>query len=265
MKEEAEILFEVGEDGVAIITLNRPDKLNAFTTEMLAAWADALRICAERKDIRVVVLTGAGRGFCSGGDVRAMNESAGGNAFERKQSLATRVHQIPLIMDTFEKPVLVAVNGVAAGAGLDMALMGDIRIAARSARFSESYIRVGIFAGDGGTWYLPRIVGMSRALEMLWTGKFIDAQEAERIGLVSRVVDDEQLMTECLTLAREIAAQSPLAVQMIKRAAYHSARMDLRAHLDMASSHLAAICTTADHQEALAAFREKRKGEFQLR
>jgi len=255
----------VVDDGVAVITLNRPDKLNAFTSTMLLAWADALQQCAERQDVRVVVLTGAGKGFCSGGDVRAMNEKAEGGAFERKQSLAQRVHRIPLIMETFEKPVLVAVNGVAAGAGMDMALMGDIRIAARSARFSESYIRVGLFAGDGGTWYLPRIVGMSKALELLWTGRFVNAEEAERMGIVSRVVDDDRLMEETCALACQIAAQSPLAVQMIKRAAYQSARMDLRTHLDMASSHMAAICSTEDHREALTAFHQKRPPVFRHR
>ena len=129
------------------------------------------------------------------------------------------MHRIPLILDTFEKPVIVAVNGVATGAGMDMALMGDIRIAARSARFAETYIRLGIFAGDGGAWYLPRIVGMAKALELLWTARFVDADEAERLGIVSTVVEDGKLMASTYEMAGQIAAQPPVAVRMMKRAA----------------------------------------------
>src|SRR5690606_32607728 len=188
------LLFDIN-GHIATITLNRPEKLNAFTTEMLYAWADALQECQRNDQVRVVVLTGTGRGFCSGGDVNSMGERKQAETpIERKASLANRVHRIPLLMDELDKPVLVAINGVATGAGLDMALMGDIRIAAASARMAETYVRVGIMAGDGGAWYLPRIVGIPRALELLWSGRFVDAEEAERIGLVNKVVPDEELM-----------------------------------------------------------------------
>ncbi|KRB75746.1 enoyl-CoA hydratase/isomerase family protein [Noviherbaspirillum sp. Root189] len=256
-----QLLFEV-QDRIATITLNRPEKMNAFTTEMLHAWADALHECARRDDVHVVVLTGAGKGFCSGGDVGNIKDRTEDSAYARKKALAERVHRIPLILETFDKPVIVAVNGVATGAGMDMALMGDIRIAARSARFAETYVRIGIFAGDGGTWYLPRIVGMPKALELFWTARFVDAEEAERLGIVNKVVDDAELMKSTYEMAAQIAAQPPIAVQMMKRAAYQGARMDLRTHLDMASSHMAAIYSTADHKEAIAAFQEKRKGSF---
>lgn len=256
-----QLRFEV-QDSIATITLNRPDKLNAFTTEMLLAWADAIRESARRDDVRVLVLTGAGKGFCSGGDVRNMGERAADSAYERKRALQERVHQIPLLMSTFDKPALVAVNGVAAGAGMDMALMGDIRIAARSARFAESYVRIGAFAGDGGTWYLPRIIGMARALELLWTGRFVDASEALSIGLVSHVVDDEQLLPFTYELASRIAQSAPLSVRMLKRAAYQGQSMDLRSHLELASSHMAVLYSTQDHREAVAAFQEKRAPHF---
>ncbi len=256
-----QLRFEVRER-IATITLNRPEKKNAFTTDMLHAWADALLECGQRDDVHVVVLTGTGDAFCSGGDVGNMKDRAKDTAYERKVSLADRVHRIPLILETFDKPVIVAVNGVATGAGMDMALMGDIRIAAQSARFAETYVRIGIFAGDGGTWYLPRIVGMPKALELLWTARFVDAMEAERLGIVNKVVPDEQLMAATYEMAGQIAAQPPIAVQMMKRAAYQGARMDLRTHLDMASSHMAAIYSTQDHQEAVAAFQEKRKPQF---
>jgi len=256
-----QLKFEV-RDSIATITLNRPEKKNAFTTEMLYAWGDALLECAKREDVRVVVLTGAGDAFCSGGDVNNMKDRAEDTAYQRKVALAERVHRIPLILESFEKPLIVAVNGVATGAGMDMALMGDIRIAASSARFAETYMRIGIFSGDGGAWFLPRIVGTAKALDLLWTGRFIDAAEAERMGIVSRVVPDEQLMSATYELASQIAVQPPIAVRMMKRAVYQSERMDLRTHLDMASSHMAAIFSTQDHREAVTAFQEKRKPQF---
>jgi enoyl-CoA hydratase/carnithine racemase len=259
-----QLLFDV-QDKIATITLNRPEKLNAFTTEMLNDWMGALEESAQRDDIHVVVLTGAGRGFCSGGDVGHIRDRAEDSAYARKVALANRVHRIPLFLETFDKPVIVAVNGVATGAGMDMALMGDIRIAARSARFAETYVRIGIFAGDGGTWYLPRIVGMPKALELFWTARFVEAEEAEHLGIVNKVVDDADLMSSTYEMAGQIAAQPPIAVRMMKRAAYQGARMDLRTHLDMAASHMAAIYSTDDHREAVDAFQNKRKPEFKGR
>ncbi len=256
------LLFDI-QGNIATITLNRPEKLNAFTTEMLHAWADALQECQRNDQVRAIVLTGAGRAFCSGGDVQGMGERKQAESpIERKHSLANRVHRIPLIMADLDKPVLVAINGVATGAGLDMALMGDIRIAAKSARMAETYVRVGIMAGDGGAWYLPRIVGIPRALELLWTGRFVDADEAARIGLVNKVVDDAQLMSATYEMAENIAAGPPLAIRMMKRSVYQGLSTDVRTHLDQVSSHMAVLFSTQDHQEALNAFKEKRQPEF---
>lgn len=257
-----DLIYEVN-DRIATIRLNRPEKLNAFTGDMLHAWHDALLESEQRDDVNVVVLTGTGRGFCSGGDVGSFAERHGvETAYSRKQSLAHRVHRIPLLMERMEKPVIVAVNGVAAGAGMDMALMGDIRIAARSARFAETYVRMGIFAGDGGAWYLPRIVGVPMALELLFTGRFVESDEAKQLGLVNRVVDDDKLMETTYEMAANIASQPPLAIRMMKRAVYQSMHIDLRTHLDLASSHMGTIFTTEDHKEAVTAFREKRKPVF---
>lgn len=251
------------EKGIATITLNRPDKLNAFTTEMLRDWADALLASQSNNDVKVIVLTGTGRAFCSGGDVGGMNERKQAETpIMRKHSLADRVHQIPLIMSRLDKPVLVAVNGVATGAGMDMALMGDIRIAAQSARFAETYVRIGILAGDGGAWYLPRLIGLSRALELLWTGRFVDAAEAERIGLVNKVVPDDKLMEETYQMARQIADGPPLAIRMMKKAVQQGLTMDIATHLEQVSSHMAVLFATEDHQEALNAFKEKRPPVF---
>lgn len=257
----SELVFEVSQ-GIATITLNRPDKRNAFNTPMLRAWTAALEESQARDDVRVIVLTGAGQAFCSGGDVGGMKDRAEDTALDRKNSLTDRVHRIPLTMLAMDKPVLVAVNGVATGAGMDMALMGDIRIAAASARFAESYVKIGIVPGDGGAWFLPRIVGMSRALELLWTGRFVDAQEALRLGIVSDVVPDESLMDHTLALAQRIAAGPPVAIRMIKRAARQAQTMDLASHLDQISSHMAVVYATDDHKEAVAAFLEKRTPVF---
>ena len=259
-----QLIFEV-QDNIATIRLNRPEKYNAFTSEMLKAWADALRESAARDDVHVIVVTGTGKGFCSGGDVGNMHNRKEDSAYSRKLFLAEQVHQIPLTLDSIDKPVLVAVNGVATGAGMDMALMGDIRIAARSARFAETYVKVGLFAGDGGTWYLPRIVGMSKALELFWTARFVDADEALSLGIVNKVVEDDQLMAATYEMAAQISAQPQLAVRMMKRAAKQSMAMDLRTHLEMASSHMAAMYSTEDHKEAATAFKEKRPPVFKGR
>ncbi len=256
-----QLVFEV-HDKIATIRLNRPEKYNAFTSEMLKAWASALEESQARADVNVVILTGTGKGFCSGGDVGNMKNRTEDSAYSRKMFLAEQVHRIPLILEQMDKPVIVAVNGAATGAGMDMALMGDIRIAARSARFAETYIKVGLFAGDGGTWYLPRLVGMPKALELFWTARWVDADEAERLGIVNKVVEDDQLMASAYEMAAQISAQPQLAVRMMKRAARQSASMDLRTHLEMASSHMAAMYSTDDHKEAVTAFRDKRPAVF---
>lgn len=267
------LLFDV-QDHIATITLNRPDALNAFSVPMIEAWVAALEACRDREDIRVVVLTGAGRAFCSGGDVRAMREGKGFLAqgdeeidtyttgLARKNSLWKLIQRVPLTLEQVDKPVLAAVNGDAIGAGCDMALMCDLRVASSAARFSEGYVKLGIVPGDGGAYFLPKLVGMAKALELLLTGDMIDAQEAERIGLVNRVVPQERLLEETYALARKIAAQPPIAVRMIKRATYQSQRTDLRTALDLVSSHMAIVTETEDHLEAVRALLEKRAGVY---
>jgi enoyl-CoA hydratase/carnithine racemase len=258
-----ELVFEI-DDGIATIRLNRPERLNAFTYDMLERWAQAIETCRSDDRVRAVVVTGTGRGFCSGGDVRAMGERHrdGETAFQRKTSLSERIHRIPRLLEDFDKPYIAAINGVAVGAGLDMALMADIRFAAESARLGESYIKVGLIAGDGGTWFLPRLVGVPKALELLWTGDLIDAREAERIGLVNKTLPDAELMDHTYAFARRLAAAPALTLRLMKRAVYQGMRMDLRASLDMISSHLGVISTTNDHREAVAAFNEKRSAKF---
>jgi enoyl-CoA hydratase/carnithine racemase len=249
-------------DGIGTILLNRPHRKNAFTMDMIDVWAEALREARTDPDVRVVVLTGAGDAFCSGVDLDRRDGAAPPTPLQRKESLTERIHRIPYALEDLDKPVIAAINGVAVGAGMDMALMCDMRIMARSARLSEGYVRVGLVPGDGGCYYLPRLVGTAKALELLLTGDFIDAEEAGRLGIANHVVDDADLADAVATLARKIADGPPVAIRTIKRAVYQSARSDLRTALDLISSHMAVVTSTEDSAEALAAFREKRPGRF---
>jgi enoyl-CoA hydratase/carnithine racemase len=254
--------FEVTKsDGVAILSLNRPQRRNAFTIEMIGLWADALIEAQRDSDVGAIVVTGAGGSFCSGVD---LDEFTAGNRspLEQKEFLTGGVHRVALALEDVTKPVLAAVTGPAMGAGLDMALLCDIRFAGRSARFSESYINVGLVPGDGGCWLLPRSVGTSTALRLLWTGDVVEADEALRIGLVEAIYDDDELMDRVLAFAHRLATQPPVAVQMIKRAVRQGANHDLRTALDLVSSHLAVITTTQDSAEAFAAARAKRPGVY---
>jgi enoyl-CoA hydratase/carnithine racemase len=249
-------------DGIGRITLNRPHRKNAFTLPMVARWADVLIDARADPDVRVLVLTGAGDAFCSGVDLDGRYAGGPPTPLQRSQVLTEHVHRIPLAMEALDKPVIAAINGVAVGAGMDMALMCDMRIMARSARLSEGYIRVGTVPGDGGCYYLPRLVGSGKALELLLTGDFVDAAEAERLGIVNHVVDDSDLASAVDALARRIADAPPVAVRAIKRAVHQSARTDLRTSLDMIAAQSAVVGSTADAAEALAAFREKRRPGF---
>ncbi len=258
-----ELTYEVA-DRVATITLNRPEKLNAFTGPMLDAWTDAL-VEAQRDDgVHVVVVTGAGRAFCAGGDVGRMGE-AKGTALELKNELWERVHRIPKTLEAMDKPVIAMVNGPAVGAGMGMALMCDVRIASDQARFSTGYVGVGLVPGDGDTYFLPRLVGPAKALELFWSGAFIDAAEALRLGIANRVARAEELRPVTYELARRIADGPQIAIRMIKRLVYQSARLDLSTHLDLVSSHMAIVRQTSDHAEGAAAFLEKRAPKFRGR
>lgn len=251
-------------DGVGTILLNRPAKKNAFTMEMIDAWAQALVSARTDDDVRVVVVTGAGDAFCSGVDLGGFDRGER-TPLDRKRVLTDRIHRVAYALEDLDKPVIAAVNGVAVGAGMDMALMCDIRLAAASARMSEGYIRVGLVPGDGGAYFLPRLVGTAKALELLWTGEFIDAAEAHRLGIVSHVYDDAEFREKAGAFAGRIAAAPPVNVAMIKRAVHQSARADLRTALDLISSHMAVVQSTHDSQEAMAAFREKRTPRFEGR
>ena len=253
--------FEIA-DGIATLTLDRPEKLNAFTNDMLQGLVEALDDCEDRDDVRVVILTGAGRGFCSGGDVGTMGEAADNRTHVTKKRIWRDVQAFPKRLARFEKPIIAAVNGVAVGGGLDLALACDIRVASQSARFSETYAKIGLAPGGGGAYFLPRIIGQARALEMLWTAEFIDATQALEIGLVNHVYPNEDLMAETQKLAARIAAMPPLSVQLIKRAVAQGLNTDMTTAFDLISSHIAVVRAGEDHPEAIAALKEKRAGKF---
>jgi enoyl-CoA hydratase/carnithine racemase len=258
-----ELLYEV-KDRVATLTLNRPDKLNAFTGPMIERWAWALNEAQRDPDVNVVVVTGAGKAFCSGGDVARMGQGEP-TPLDHKNTLWEHIHRVPKALEQMDKPVIAMVNGVAVGAGMGMAVMCDLRIASDAARFSTGYVRVGLVPGDGDTYFLPRLVGSAKALELLWTADFIEAPEAERLGIVNRVVPADRLAEETFALARKIADGPQVPIRMIKRLVYQSLRLDLRTHLDLVSSHMAVVRDTEDHKEGVQAFKEKRAPKFKGR
>jgi 2-(1,2-epoxy-1,2-dihydrophenyl)acetyl-CoA isomerase len=259
----SDLLYEVS-DRVATITLNRPDKLNAFTGEMIDTWASSLARAQADEQVNVVVVTGNGRAFCAGGDVARMGEGEP-TPLQHKNQLWDHIHRIPKTLEGVDKPVIAMVNGLTVGAGMGMSLMCDVRIAAESARFSTGYVRVGLVPGDGDTYFLPRLVGSAKALELLWTADFIEAADALRFGIVNRVVPDAQLKEATYAFARQIADGPQVPIRMIKRLVYQSLRLDLRTHLDLVSSHMAVVRRTEDHAEGVAAFKEKRPAKFKGR
>jgi enoyl-CoA hydratase/carnithine racemase len=248
-------------EGIGLIRIDRPDKLGAFTWAMIDRWAEAL-VSAQRDDaVRAVVVTGTGRGFCVGVDLDEL-AVVGRDPIDQKRMLAERVHRVVRASADLDKPLICAVNGLAVGAGMDMTLLCDIRLAAESARFGTGYVRIGLIPGAGGAYFLPRLVGTARALELFWTGDLLSAQEAREMGIVSHVYPDDELLGQALGFARRIARQAPIAVSMIKRAVYQSLATDLRTSLDLASSHLAVVQSTEDRTEAMSALSEHREPVF---
>jgi enoyl-CoA hydratase/carnithine racemase len=248
-------------DHVATIRLNRPERKNAFTLDMIDIWANALIEAEENPDVRVVVVIGAGGSFCSGVDL-AVLDSIEPTPLGSKNLLDKHVHRVAHATEALGKPYLAAVSGDAFGAGMDMALLADIRLACESARFSQAYIRVGLVPGDGGCYLLPRLVGTATALQLMWTGRIVNAPEALALGLVSAVHPDDRLEEAVLAMATEIARQPPIAVQMIKRSTRLGEKHDLRTALDLISSHHAVVRSTEDSQEARRALAEKRPARF---
>jgi 2-(1,2-epoxy-1,2-dihydrophenyl)acetyl-CoA isomerase len=250
-------------DGVATVTLNRPDRLNAFNAEMHEALAVALDAAAREPRIRAVLLTAAGRGFCAGQDLSARRELvASGAKLDLGQSIERYDNPLVRRLRALPKPVVCAVNGVAAGAGANLALACDIVIAARSASFIQAFATIGLVPDSGGSWFLPRLVGEARARALLLLGDKIGAEEAAQWGMIWRVVDDAALMAEAGALARRLARAPTRALGLIKRALLESGANSLDAQLDLERDLQREAGAGEDYREGVAAFLEKREPEF---
>lgn len=242
------------ENAVAVLRLNDPARRNAMSLEMMDALWMAREAIEARQDLRAVVITGAGESFSAGGNVHDMIKREGifasdDPAWARRINIE-KVHQIPSAVYGISVPTIAAVHGHAIGGGCDLALMCDIRIASHSAVFAESFLRVGLVPGDGGAWFLPRVVGLARAMEMALTCELIDADKAERIGLVSRVVPDDRLMSAAMEIAKTVAKQPANAAKMTKQLMRFAAEAGLAETLNMTASLQAIAQTSAEHREA---------------
>ncbi len=262
MTEYPDILY-TKEGHIATITLNRPDKMNSFSAKMSDSIYRAISDAAADKKIRVIILTAKGRAFCAGADVKQMAQRLDepGGA-ERDMVQTDSRTSLYVLMQQCNKPIIAAVNGVAVGGGLDLALACDIRIASDQARFAEVFVRRGMIPASGGTYFLPRLVGIDRALLMAWTGDMLDAKEAEQIGLVTMVVPHAELEMAAMDLAEKLAKGPPLAIQRAKRAIYDGLTMDLETNLKMIAPIVKELNLTEDHKEGARAFVEKREPVF---
>ena len=251
-------LHEQRRGGVLLLTMNRPEERNALSTpqqcdEMVAA---ARRINADEA-LKAVVLTGAGTVFCAGGNVKHMRSHEGfmaGNPVEIAERYRRHLQQIAIALHELELPLIAAVNGPAMGAGLDIACMCDIRLASKRARFAETFVRLGIISGIGGSWFLPRVVGAAMAAELSFTGRVIDAQEARRCGLVSEVLPEAALLDRAWALAEEIAQHSGVALRFCKRLLRMGAGTDLRSSLEATAALQSLAHQSPEHGRAVEAF-----------
>ena len=262
MSTPSPILLAVA-DGVAVVTLNRPDKLNAFAGDMRERLVQALECVAEDRSVRVLVITGAGKGFCSGGDVQHMVDlKSRGEAFDALAPLLDAGRAIVTRLEALSIPVIAAVNGVAAGAGCNLALACDVRLASSDARFGETFVKIGLHPDWGGTYALPRLVGTAAALDLCWTGDLVSADDALRLGLVQRVFPAAEFEARWREYAQRLATSPATSVQAIKRSIRASHARTLDQCLAAESAAQAACWASADSAEGLTAFVEKRTPRY---
>ncbi|MFC2005723.1 enoyl-CoA hydratase/isomerase family protein [Chloroflexota bacterium] len=255
--EYKEILYTV-EDHIATITLNHPEILNALNEDMVSEWVDAIEAAKSDPEVRVLVVTGAGRGFCSGKDLRKAPTGEPPPLYAKRNYLRLSVHRVPRSLESFDKPYIASINGPAIAVGMDMASMADIRIMSDRAKVSMGYIRMGFVAGDAGCYFLPRIVGIAKALELIWSGRMVDAEEALRIGYVSKVVPHDELPVATKEFCLQFT-QAPVATQFSKRLVWRGMDMYRNFNLEMAEMAVLLNSTTPDYEEGPKAFAEKRK------
>jgi 2-(1,2-epoxy-1,2-dihydrophenyl)acetyl-CoA isomerase len=260
-------LLESIKDGVATLTLNRPDRLNAMSVEMLDAMLEALSRLADDTSVGVVIVTGAGRGFCAGGDVKAMAEGrefSGDTLEEKAQGLRAKM-EVSRWLHEMPKPTIAMVRGAAAGAGLSLALACDLRVASDTARFATAFARVGYSGDFGGSWFLTQLVGTAKARELYYTAEILDAPQALALGLVNRVVPDARLEEETQALASRLARGPRVALRYMKRNMNAAEAGTLKDSLDLEAWHHTRTGFTEDHKEAAKAFVDKREPVFRGR
>ncbi|HKC51798.1 MAG TPA: enoyl-CoA hydratase-related protein [Myxococcota bacterium] len=260
----SELLYE--KDGpIATLTLNRPERLNAISGPMLAALSERLIEANGDRDVRVLIITGAGRGFCAGLDLQDATSGAGiGGGSGMPATLDLRTAP-PTVLHSIDKPVIAALNGGAAGYGMDLALGCDIRIAGQRAKLAAAFTKRGVLPESGGTWLLPRLVGWAKAAEIIFTGRTLDAVQCLELGLVNKVVADDALLGEARALANEIAANAPLAVQGAKRMMRMALAEQFDDHVHHVYLQLLPLFQSSDFREGMKSFLEKREPKFQGR
>jgi 2-(1,2-epoxy-1,2-dihydrophenyl)acetyl-CoA isomerase len=260
-------LLESLKDGVAVLTLNRPERLNALSGAMLDALLETLPRLGADPNVGAVVVTGAGRGFCAGGDVKAMAEGrefAESGLEDKAHGLRSKM-EVSRLLHEMPKPTIAMVRGAAAGAGLSIALACDLRVAGESAKFATAFARVGYSGDFGGSWFLTQLVGTAKARELYYTAEIVDARQALSLGIVNRVVPDERLEDETLTLARSLADGPRIALRYMKRNMNAAESQTLAQCLDLEALHHTRTGLTEDHKEAAKAFVEKRTPVFRGR
>ena len=247
------------------VTLNRPQHSNAFSDEMITGLCRLFREADWDVDIRVIILTGAGKTFCAGGDVKAMEEKSGmfaGDPEGLRRRYTRGIQQIPLAIESLNTPLVAMVNGAAIGAGCDLACMCDIRMGCKHSRFGETFVKLALVPGDGGSFFLQRAVGYAKAMELSLTGRIVPAEEALALGLLNNLVETDELKKETEKLARSIAANSPIAVSMIKKAIRQARTAEISGHLDLLAAFQGITQRTEDHFEGVRALQEKRQPRF---
>lgn len=251
---------------IAVLTFNRDEVRNALTgTELVSDVVNTLQWANGCIDVSVLIITGAGSAFSAGGNIKTMSERAKAPPHELQRNYRLGIQRIPLALQDADIPVIAAVNGPAIGAGFDLANMCDIRIGSTEAQFGETFVNLGIIPGDGGAWFLNRLLGHQRAAELTLTGRIIKADEAKELGILLEVTAPDELLATAKKLAGKIAAKPPQAIRYAKRLLKLAQRQNLEEHLDACSAFQAICHKTEDHQEALQAFFDKRKGEFKGR
>ncbi|MCB9643133.1 MAG: enoyl-CoA hydratase/isomerase family protein [Myxococcales bacterium] len=256
------------EGAILRVTLNREDARNAYSNEMIDSLMRVFDLAECDDSVRCLVLSGAGRAFSAGGDLKQMREHSGmfeGDAVRLRSQYLRGIHQVPRRLLRFDKPVIAALNGAAIGAGLDLACMCDVRVAVEGAKFGSTFVKLGLIPGDGGAYVLSRTVGFPRALEMILTGRLVDAQEALQMGLVHEVVPSDRLLERSMERAEQLCSLAPLALRLAKAACYQSWDLTAEQALTLAASYQGIAQNTADHDEGVDALLEKREANFQGR